>query len=49
MSFLKQVVVGLIAWLADVAVFQLLWPVLGIAGNQTLREQPKMEQEICDR
>ena len=36
MGFAKYVVVGLIAWLVDVAVFQLLWPVTGIAGSQAL-------------
>jgi putative flippase GtrA len=36
MGFVKYVVVGLIAWLVDVAIFQLLWPVTGIAGSQAL-------------
>lgn len=36
MGFLKYVVIGLIAWLVDVVIFQLLWPVMGIAGSQAL-------------
>jgi putative flippase GtrA len=36
MGFVKYVIVGLIAWLVDVAIFQLLWPVIGIAGSQAL-------------
>ncbi len=36
MSFLKYIVVGLVAWLVDVVIYQLLWPVLGIAAGQAL-------------
>jgi len=34
MGLLKYIIVGVIAWLVDVVVYQLLWPVLGIAGGQ---------------
>jgi len=36
MGFFIYIVVGLIAWLVDAAIFQFLWPLIGIAASQAL-------------
>lgn len=36
MRFFIYVVVGVISWLADVAIYYLSWPLIGIAGGQFL-------------
>ena len=36
MRFVIYVVVGIISWLADVAIYYLSWPLIGIAAGQLL-------------